>query len=55
MWMLSLYLHVNQKSDDDDDDEFRDTIKKIISFSIKFKKERLTEILQAVRVHINCH
>ena len=41
MWMLSLYLHVNQKSDDDDDDEFRDTIKKIISFSIKFKRDLL--------------
>ena len=22
MWMLPLYLHVNQKSDDDDDDDY---------------------------------
>ena len=24
MWMLPLYLHVNQKSDDDDDDDDED-------------------------------
>ena len=28
MWMLPLYLHVNQKSDDDDDDD--DELEKII-------------------------
>ena len=26
MWMLPLYLHVNQKSDDDDDDDARKRI-----------------------------
>ena len=26
MWMLPLYLHVNQKSDDDDDDDIKTVI-----------------------------
>ena len=29
MWMLPLYLHVNQKSDDDDDDD--DVIRLLLS------------------------
>ena len=28
MWMLPLYLHVNQKSNDDDDEEFCESFKK---------------------------
>ena len=36
MWMLSLYLHVNQKSDDDDDEQVRWEMYKMNPFTDKF-------------------
>ena len=42
MWMLPLYLHVNQKSDydddDDDDDEYRFWLLRIINYHIWLRK-----------------
>ena len=32
MWMLPLYMHINQKSDDDDDDDDDGTENKLMVF-----------------------